>query len=239
MSGRKASDYRSVLRALKAACSGEYRVSICVADFEKAAWKAFRQVYPEISMKGCVFHFTQAIWRKVQELGLQVMYQNDDTYYSYIRRLMALPYLPANKIVKNFECLERTATTQALVDLTAYIRHTWIESSTWPPADWCVFKKHIRTNNDIEGWHHALNRQAGDQVHLPLYLLIKVLYKESMKVNDQIRLVRAGQLSKIQQPKYRNLNSALFSLWEQYEEGQITSKVLLREVSTIYGPRTG
>jgi len=75
MSGHKASDYRSVLRALKAPCSGEYRVSNCVADFE-AAWKAFRQVYPEMFRKGCVFHFTHAMWRKVQELGLQVMYQN-------------------------------------------------------------------------------------------------------------------------------------------------------------------
>ena len=34
-------------------------------DFEKALWSVLRQVLPGVKIKGCVFHWTQALWRKV------------------------------------------------------------------------------------------------------------------------------------------------------------------------------
>ena len=43
-----------------------------VADFEPGVWQAFREVFPGLVINGCLFHFTQAIFRHVQELGLQV-----------------------------------------------------------------------------------------------------------------------------------------------------------------------
>ena len=34
-------------------------------DFEMAMWAALRIILPDMQIKGCVFHWTQAIWRKV------------------------------------------------------------------------------------------------------------------------------------------------------------------------------
>ena len=43
-------------------------------DFEVAAIKAIEEMFPAAVVKGCQFHFTQAIWRKAQNCGLKSYY---------------------------------------------------------------------------------------------------------------------------------------------------------------------
>ena len=61
-----------VLRAVYRARPEEPVVHAFVADFEVAFWKAVREVFPDILIRGCAFHWGQAINRKVGEIGLQV-----------------------------------------------------------------------------------------------------------------------------------------------------------------------
>jgi len=81
--------------------------------------------------------------------------------------------------------------------LVSYIGSTWTESTTFPPKDWSVYGQAIRTNNDLEGWHHGLNRRAGDRVHIPFYLLIQHLHREAKLSMLQVRLVSDGKLKRI------------------------------------------
>lgn len=43
-----------------------------MVDFEAAMWRAIQDRFPGFIIQGCAFHWTQAVFRKVQELGLQV-----------------------------------------------------------------------------------------------------------------------------------------------------------------------
>ena len=97
----------------------------------------------------------------MQELGLQRAYSEDDAVYKYVRKLMALPFIPYRQISRMFLPLEVQAQTEPLENLVAYIRRQWIESTVFLPKNWSVYKQAIRTNNDIEGWHNALNGRAG------------------------------------------------------------------------------
>ena len=52
------------------------------------------------------------------------------------------------------------AKMEPLQKFVSYIEENWICSTVWLPKCWSVFMQSIRTNNDIEGWHHSLNRRA-------------------------------------------------------------------------------
>ena len=62
-----------------------------------AVGKAAKEVF-QVEMNGCLFHQYQAIYRKAQEIGLQVEYKRDPTVRKYLRRLMSIAYLPAAQI---------------------------------------------------------------------------------------------------------------------------------------------
>ena len=52
---------------------------VIISDFESGLIDAVRNQFPGATHTGCHFHFTQAVWRKVQHLGLVTAYSNTDT----------------------------------------------------------------------------------------------------------------------------------------------------------------
>ena len=54
---------------------------------------------------------------QIQEVGLQVAYQRYDGTFRYLRKLMALPFLPHREIIAAFEELKEQGTTRVLVEI--------------------------------------------------------------------------------------------------------------------------
>lgn len=108
------------------------------------------------------------------------------------------------------------------------MEENWITSTMLP----------IRTNNDIEAWHHGLNSRANNRVHLPFYLLVELLHQEARLVSIQIRLVSDGKLSRIQRKKYQLLQSKIFKHWEDFNGNEISARRLLKLCSYLNGPAT-
>ena len=181
----------------------------------------------------CNFYFC---YFKVHELGLQAAYSGDDAVYRYIRKIMALPFLPHREILPMFVRLEAQAQTEQLRSLVEYVRRQWVESTVFTPRNWCVYKQPIPTNNDLEGWHNALNHRAGGQCGLPLYLLIELLDREAKLTTVTIRLVSDNKLKRIQRKVTRNIQAKLFSSWEKYENNEKTAAQLLKICSRVNGP---
>ena len=129
---------------------------------------------------------------QVQELGLQSSYTHDLGTHSFIKKMMALLFLPEEETEPMFQRLQRHASVP-LQQFTEYVNNTWI-NGTWAPSDWTAFKKAISTNSDVEGWHNGLNRRASGRGQLPMYLLIKFLHKQASLTALQIRLVSERKL---------------------------------------------
>ena len=236
MSSKRKHDYKKVLKKVLRMLPTTPSVEQVTADFETAVWGAFRKVLPEVQLLGCAFHWNQALWRKVQELGLQTAYMRDRATNGYIRRLMALPFLPHETIAATLDNLKPEAITEPLQQLVSYIEENWIRSTVWPPKCWSVFMQSIRTNNDIEGWHHGLNRRAAGRCGLPLYMFVALLHKEARLVSLQIRLVSERKLKRMQRSTYREVQRRLFELWEAFNKKEKSLRQLLKGCANINRP---
>ena len=75
MSKRRNSNYLLVLKEIQNILHANQTVTKMVLDFEIAMWSTIPTVFPEVSFMGCVFHWKQAVWRKIQELGLVIAYR--------------------------------------------------------------------------------------------------------------------------------------------------------------------
>ena len=51
-----------------------HAVKSFVVDFESGLWRSLQSIFTNPEIHGCAFHWGQAVWRKVQEFGLQVCY---------------------------------------------------------------------------------------------------------------------------------------------------------------------
>ncbi|XP_078699332.1 uncharacterized protein LOC144926444 [Branchiostoma floridae x Branchiostoma belcheri] len=93
----------------------------------------------------------------------------------------------------------------------------WLGNSIWSVEEWSVYFQLIRTNNDLEGYHTRLNKQA--QHSLGLYMLVGLLSREADYVNLQAKMVSMNRLTRYQRRPYRVLQSKIFTLFEQYYAG--------------------
>ena len=237
MSGKSSKDYEAIFTALlRLLPRRNLGVKTITLDFEAATWTALRKVLPSVSLRGCLFHWNQAIWRYIQQLGLVNSYMKKNSAYKFCRRVMAFPFLPAESIYPMFCSLKASVPAGPYVALMTYIDQTWMKSSVWPIESWCVFKRTVRTNNDCEGWHRRLNNLAPGQAGLNMYFLIQILYRETRDVNRQVKLVSEGKVLRYQRKRYVRQHGVIAKAWEDFESDSITLKELLRICGRLNGP---
>ena len=73
-------------------------MKIITSDFEAAVWQSIRGLLPNVRLVGCLFHYTHALLRFIQGMGLQQASQTDIGTKSLVRTLIALTVLPHEHI---------------------------------------------------------------------------------------------------------------------------------------------
>ena len=64
-----------------------------MVDFGIVARNALLRVFPQTEIKGCFFHLSQCVYRKVQEAGLQQRYQADADFSLTVKRYLPLLFV--------------------------------------------------------------------------------------------------------------------------------------------------
>ncbi|XP_063045415.1 uncharacterized protein LOC134439457 [Engraulis encrasicolus] len=228
MSRCKKKDYKRVLREILDILPRPPKVTRAMHGFEKSLWSAMSRVLPHVRLTGCMFHWKQAVFHKIRELGLRTKYMQRGEGHEFLRDTMSLPFLPGEHIPAAWERLKSRASTPGLQDFTSYMDSTWMNSPIHPPTTWSVFKKTVRTNNEAKGWHAALKRRASGESNLPFYSLVSLLQEEAKFVHLDINLVRNMKLSRYQRPARRRAEERLFDAWTRFEKGELSADELLR-----------
>ena len=247
MSRRRKEDYRKVFLALKGLVTdirGSPKVVSMMLDFEAAMWSSLREMmacneFKQVELRGCLFHFNQAIFRKILSFkGLKRQYHKDSGTQRLCRHLMSLPMIPKELIMAEFIRIEKElqdSVVPGLCELATYMRSTWIEGRMWTPSDWCQHGQQIRTNNDVEGYHNGLNQRC-QQANKPFYALAENLHNEAKTVCRTVRQMYRGEITRRRRNATLVRQVALDSMWKDLKNKTISPKTVLENVSRMMTP---
>jgi hypothetical protein len=69
-----------------------------LSDFEKAVMLAFKNKYPNSTIKGCFFHFSQALMKNIQDKGLITSYRTNEYVNKSLNLFKGLAFLPLQMV---------------------------------------------------------------------------------------------------------------------------------------------
>ncbi|XP_022160602.1 uncharacterized protein LOC111026774 [Myzus persicae] len=207
----------------------EWQPQTIIVDFERAAIAAIRTIFPNTTIRGCWFHSSQAVWRKVANIGLIEICSNHRGAYDTVHMLMALPLLPTNSIAEGFETVRayNIENVQSLISnnndynftlLFEYYRSTWLAGIN---ADILSVSDTVwRTNNVMEVSHQHLQMHMQNRHNPEPWVFLKGLITYSNGVlNDYNEATDGGQVRQPQRQVWidqqRNLDRSLRLLTEQ------------------------
>ena len=113
-------------------------------------------LFPASSLKGCLFHFGQTLWRKLQELGLSAKYGKEDNGVSkWFRLFIGTAFVPPPQAMTASQLITSTYTPddRRCIKFNDYFTNTWL-SGNYPIDMWNQFRSDVpRTNNSCEGYN--------------------------------------------------------------------------------------
>jgi hypothetical protein len=157
--------------------------TVCI-DFESAMIAAVQEVLNNARIRGCLFHFSQALWRKIQDLGLTIRYKEDQAFNRLVRRAAALPLVPPNLVHDVWMMALNEVADEEVDRFKDYVTTTWVDdiAARFPVELWSQYDNiaGMRTNNHLEGWHSKLNH-AINRPHPNIFALIELLKEEQRR----------------------------------------------------------
>lgn len=187
-------------------------------DYEYAAYNAIRAEFPATTIKGCFFHFGQAIWRKLVDIGLKTFFNQDSNFRESVQMITSLALIPLDDIDEGWEIVKSSFLnpTWQVNQFLAYVEDVWLSRrrSLFGREIWsqCGVLRG-RTNNYAEGVHSAINASI-NRAHPNFYELLHILFRmQTLHSLEYLRLIDGGG----NKPRKRNYIQQDLRIEEAYE----------------------
>ena len=201
-------------------------VDTFMSDFERSARNAIRNVYGDVCLKGCWFHYTQSIMRRVKKVGLQKEYTTSSFVNTVVRRLFVLSFIPPIEVPQAVNLIEREITAfgcesivMKLNALMCYFKKTWI--SKYPPNDWnqCVDIS-FRSNNWSESFNSAFSRRFA-RCHPNIHVMVDALKRVENEVHVLWNEFMMGRPTQTKTDEYTTELERLMKMREERWQGDV------------------
>lgn len=183
-----------------------------ICDFELAAINSIQVVFSSTSIGGCLFHYSQAVWKKVIAEGLKQQYRTDEGIKNSVNYLLALPFIPLSNLFDVFDELFNVL-HESVIPIWQYLELYYVRGRegrgrrravlpTFPPAIWNVYEStlnhHHRTNNHVEGWNSKFLKMIVT-LHANIWKFLETVKKEQRDTEQLITQLEGGH-TKIKYP---------------------------------------
>ncbi|GAB0097315.1 hypothetical protein DMENIID0001_129480 [Sergentomyia squamirostris] len=203
MSKRTKKAYKTAFEVLKAELGEMVRPETIMTDYEQAAIGAFEAVFPGAVQNGCFFHYSQALYRKLQTLpDLCEQYSKDRNVLHHLKMFNALAF--SDRVEQAFTDMKELpffrSDDEQLLEYIEYFERTWIGAVRKPkyaPEKWncreAVLKGLPKTSNNVEGWHNAFAHLVGAS-HPNIWKFLEKLRKQQRLTEQSFQELKQGRV---------------------------------------------
>ncbi|CAL4093584.1 unnamed protein product, partial [Meganyctiphanes norvegica] len=260
MSGRRKEDYARVFQEIIKTLQDrilQVKVKSFLLDYEIAAWQGIREAFGNnIQIRGCYFHFSHAVIRKVHFLGLMGAYHVGGSVHLFTKQLTVLPLLDAAAVPDTFNYMvqkmceiydytqedyydlevRKLKTRPPMIKLFQYFEDQWINGKNFKPTDWTCFKKETRTNNNLETWNGKINKSGGNR-GMHIFKLGEFLHEHAKKVETiDFREQIWGVYDNYEKSGTKKSYDHIKKVWAEYEKGKVMPYTLVKQLSLKFNP---
>lgn len=164
LTGKYTNDYKTLISHLKGGALN-YRLVLqpkhLMIDFELVSKNAFEYHFPNIQVRGCFFHVSQSLIKKIHNSGLKTAYNDNlNGLRSWVKKMIALALVPIDKVDGCFcelmDLQPELDDAKKVTKFCDYVCETYIESEHFPKVLWNHYDNDgKRSNNDLEGFLSA------------------------------------------------------------------------------------
>ena len=195
-------------------------------DFEIAMINAIQKVI-NCEVKGCAFHFSQSLIKKMKALGMTKYYKTTNSASrKIVRYSMALVFLKPELIISTFNSFQDFLLAVFDPEKTKcklfldYMKNNYISVENtvqFPSTIWNHYHNFKdRTNNKIEGWHNGLN--LNKSIKPNIYKFIENLVQKQVSNDRLVKALLYGE-KPISRPrrKYLEINQKIAKFTQELD----------------------
>ena len=199
------------------------------SDFESGWISAVSESLQTTSIHGCFHHFTQAVVRKINTMGLMKKFLENEPFRNIVRELIGLAFLPTDRVLPTLGEITETSPDEETSKFLEYFMAQWVIRVQ--PQLWNVRGRVHRTNNDLESWHNRLNLDVGKAKNV--FFIVQCMINDHLDAVVLERQMANGEAVSLGKKKDEAKNKAIHLLERDMEAGVKSEKEFCRAVRRL------